>query len=132
ALSRGCKMEPLFYGWIPLQCHYDSLTAQWPVFEDRPWNTDSNLTQQISVEQLMAGRHVSIWTRRFHTEHCLFMWAKLSTAVHERREWVDNKTLSYYHAKHCMGQLVEDDEGWQASSNAELGTYKCVRMNWRR
>jgi hypothetical protein len=124
-------MEPLFYGWIPPQCYYPSLTAEYPVFSNRAWFKDRNLTEPISEEELMAGKYSSIWTRRFHTEHCLFMWRKLTLVVRERYEWVDNKTVSFWHAKHCVGDIVRGDEGWEAVNNAQLGSYKCVRMGWR-
>ncbi|KAK1757992.1 hypothetical protein QBC47DRAFT_373522 [Echria macrotheca] len=130
AMARGCKMEPLFYGWIPPQCYYPDLTAEFPVFADRTWYVDQAMTTAIPERDLMEGKHSSIWTRRFHTEHCLFMWRKLTLAVHERYEWVDNKTLSMWHAEHCTGDILEKDEGWNATNNAKLGTYKCMKMNW--
>ncbi|KAK0649760.1 hypothetical protein B0T16DRAFT_457141 [Cercophora newfieldiana] len=77
-----------------------------PVFTDRLWFKDRNMTERLSVEELMAGKYSSIWTRRFHTEHCLFMWRKLTMVVKERYEWVDNKTVSYWHAKHCVGVFL--------------------------
>ena len=42
AMSRGCLMEPLIYGWVPPQCLFEELTMKYPVFEDRTWYTGEN------------------------------------------------------------------------------------------
>lgn len=43
AISLGCVMEPLFYGWMPRQCVYQDLTDRYPVFEDRKWYLEQDL-----------------------------------------------------------------------------------------
>lgn len=64
AKERGCIMEPLFYGWMPPQCSWKEFSDQWPVFEDRTWYSDENMTVTISPENLWAGKHVHIYTNR--------------------------------------------------------------------
>ncbi len=55
AKARGCVLEPNFYGWMPKQCVFPELTAAHPVFEDRTWYSDFNMTQKRRPEQLWAG-----------------------------------------------------------------------------
>lgn len=64
AMERGCVMEPLFYGWFPPQCVYPELTAQFPVFEDRTFYADINMTRELRPEQLWAGEFAKIYTKR--------------------------------------------------------------------
>jgi hypothetical protein len=67
AMERGCVMEPLFYGWMPPQCSWKEFSDKWPVFEDRKWYSDMNMTIPIPPEDLWAGRHVHIYTSRLAT-----------------------------------------------------------------
>ena len=64
ALSRGCRMEPNFYGFFPERCVFPELSAEYPVFDDREWFSDVNLTQRIQVEELWEGKHVKVYTQR--------------------------------------------------------------------
>jgi hypothetical protein len=64
AKERGCVMEPLFYGWMPSQCSWKDFSDQWPVFEDRVWYSDKNMTVPIPPGDLWAGRHIHIYTNR--------------------------------------------------------------------
>lgn len=64
ARQRGCVMEPLFYGWMPPACVFPELTAAHPVFEDRPWYRDKNMTIALRPEELWAGAHTMIYTPR--------------------------------------------------------------------
>ncbi|EFW99771.1 hypothetical protein CMQ_89 [Grosmannia clavigera kw1407] len=64
AKARGCVMEPMFYGWMPPQCVYDELTKQYPVFEDRKYYSDPNLTEELGPGQLWAGEHSVVYTSR--------------------------------------------------------------------
>ncbi|KAF2019787.1 hypothetical protein BU24DRAFT_459419 [Aaosphaeria arxii CBS 175.79] len=64
AMEKGCVMEPLFYGWMPPQCVFQELTTQYPVFEDRKWFKDENMTLPISSESLWKGEHNTIYTGR--------------------------------------------------------------------
>lgn len=65
AMKRGCVMEPLFYGWMPPQCAWKEFGDRWPVFEDRTWYSDFNLTNPVPKEDLWAGKHVKIYTHRY-------------------------------------------------------------------
>jgi hypothetical protein len=64
AMEKGCVMEPLFYGWMPRQCVFQELTDQFPVFEDREWFADKNMTIPLSPESLWKGEHIMIYTRK--------------------------------------------------------------------
>ena len=64
AKQKGCVMEPLFYGWMPPQCVYQELTKALPVFEDRKYYLDINMTQEVHPSQLWAGEHAKVYTRR--------------------------------------------------------------------
>lgn len=65
AMERGCVMEPLFYGWMPPQCSWKEFSDRWPVFEDRTYYEDTNLTMPIPKEDLWAGKHIMIYTRKY-------------------------------------------------------------------
>lgn len=53
AISRGCKMEPLFYGFMPAQCVFDELTAKFPVFETQKWFRDKQMAIPVSSDELV-------------------------------------------------------------------------------
>ncbi|KAF2790400.1 hypothetical protein K505DRAFT_251253 [Melanomma pulvis-pyrius CBS 109.77] len=128
AMDKGCVMEPLFYGWMPSKCVFPELTDQFPVFEDRTWYQDENLTQVIAPEDLYRGKHNIIWTEKYHDEHCLFQWRKLQYGMHHRKEFLDNKTISMHHSKHCSDQLSANCEPGKETGYrniVELGFYRC-------
>jgi hypothetical protein len=79
AKERGCVMEPLFYGWMPSQCSWKNFSDQWPVFEDRTWYSDKNMTVPILLEDLWAGKNVHIYTNRL-ASHCNRFSGRLLTA----------------------------------------------------
>jgi hypothetical protein len=64
AIEKGCVMEPLFYGWMPPQCVFKDFSDRFPVFEDRSWFEDQNLTIPIPSEDLWHGKHVTIYTNK--------------------------------------------------------------------
>ena len=71
----------------------------------------------------------------YHDEHCLFLWRKLHYATTNRMEWIDNKTVSVGHSKHCADQLsvsCEDahkgEEGYM--NYVQLGFYRCRKTIW--
>ncbi|ORY70414.1 uncharacterized protein BCR38DRAFT_471714 [Pseudomassariella vexata] len=113
AKARGCVMEPLFYGWMPPQCVFPELTSAHPVFEDRKFYKDRNMTMELAPEQLWAGEEIMVYTHRYHGEHCLFQWRKLQYAMDHRMEFLDNKTISLHHTTHCADQLSVGCEGPQ-------------------
>lgn len=65
AIERGCVMEPLFYGWMPPQCSWKQFSDHWPVFEDRTWYSDFNLTLPIQEDDLWTGKHAHIYTQKY-------------------------------------------------------------------
>ncbi|KAI1386897.1 uncharacterized protein F4822DRAFT_328902 [Hypoxylon trugodes] len=130
AMSRGCLMEPNFYGWFPSRCVFPELTEKYPVFEDRTWYSDINLTQEISTQDLWEGKHVRIYTKRMHGEHCLFQWRKLRYGMENQKEFLDTKTFSGHHAKHCADQLSEHCEGVEDKTEVEIGFYRCKKTIW--
>ncbi len=144
-------MEPWFYGWMPSQCVFPELTATYPVFGDREFFIDKNLTRRIPVGGFMdrkaynylytqvpltsaaAGQlpaSVSAKERlmiitRYHGEHCLFQWRKLQYSLDHHVDYVDNKTISFYHSSHCTEQLSQGCEGPHDVSEIELGFFRC-------
>ncbi|KAK3315705.1 hypothetical protein B0H66DRAFT_518300 [Apodospora peruviana] len=131
AMERGCVMEPLFYGWMPPQCVFQELSYAYPVFEDREWFSDENLTVPIaSPEKLWKGEFVKIYTHKYHGEHCLFQWRKLQYAIHHRKEFLDNKTVSLHHENHCADQLSAGCERPLDRNEVELGFYRCRKTIW--
>ncbi|KAF2035099.1 hypothetical protein EK21DRAFT_41515, partial [Setomelanomma holmii] len=130
AMERGCIMEPLFYGWMPRQCSWREFSDQWPVFEDRQWYSDVNMTIPIPVEDLWAGRYVHIYTSKYHGEHCLFQWRKLQYAMDQRKEFLDKKTISVHHTSHCADQISQGCEAPNDRNDVELGFYRCRRTIW--
>ncbi|KAF2125133.1 hypothetical protein P153DRAFT_389981 [Dothidotthia symphoricarpi CBS 119687] len=130
AKARGCVMEPLFYGWMPPQCAWKDFSDQWPVFEDRKWYIDVNMTMEIPPQDLWNGKHVMIYTSKYHGEHCLFQWRKLQFALDQKREFLDNKTISAHHTGHCADQLTAGCEGPGDWSEVELGFYRCRKTIW--
>jgi hypothetical protein len=67
---------------------------------------------------------------RYHAEHCLFQWRKLQFAMHNRMEFVDNKTVSLHHSGHCADELSVWSEGANDANVVELGFYRCRRTLW--
>ncbi|KAI1198903.1 hypothetical protein F5X97DRAFT_322960 [Nemania serpens] len=131
ARARGCKMEPMFYGWMPARCVFDELTQSLPIFEDRTYYSDKNMSQALLPEQLWAGEYKLAYTSRYHDEHCLFQWRKLQYAMANRLEFIDNKTISLHHTNHCADQLSESCEPHTGSvAEIELGFYRCRKTIW--
>ncbi|KAL7628315.1 hypothetical protein AAE478_002515 [Parahypoxylon ruwenzoriense] len=130
AMSRGCLMEPNFYGWFPSRCVFPELMEKYPVFEDRTWYSDVNLTQEIPAQELWKGKHAKIYTRKIHGEHCLYQWVKLRYGMENHKEFLDTKTFSSHHAKHCVDQLSERCEGPEDKTEVELGFYRCKKTIW--
>ncbi|PMD45849.1 hypothetical protein L207DRAFT_400627, partial [Hyaloscypha variabilis F] len=130
AIEKGCIMEPLFYGWMPSQCVFKELSDRFPVFEDRTWYTDPDLSIPIPPEELWRGEHDPIYTKRYHGEHCLFQWRKLQYAMHNRKEFIDNKTVSLHHSGHCADELSTWFEGPNDANIVELGFYRCRKTIW--
>lgn len=65
AKGRGCVMEPMFYGWMPSQCVFRELSDEFPVFENRKWYLDVNLTQQLPSQDLWDGKNLMVYTKRY-------------------------------------------------------------------
>ncbi|KAI1815967.1 hypothetical protein GGS20DRAFT_275836 [Poronia punctata] len=131
ARERGCVMEPMFYGWMPAKCVFRELTDSLPVFEDRTYYRDLNMTEKLRPEQLWAGEYNIVYTPKYHDEHCLFQWRKLQYAMTNRMDFVDNKTMSMHHTTHCADQLSESCEpetGGRAT--IEIGFYRCRKTIW--
>jgi len=62
ARARGCVMEPMFYGWMPAKCVFRELTDSLPVFKDRTYYSDENMTRKLLPEQLWAGEYKIVYT----------------------------------------------------------------------
>jgi hypothetical protein len=68
----------------------------------------------------------------YHDEHCLFQWRKLEYAVDNRMDFIDNKTISMKHSKHCADQLSVTCEiaNGPRANYIELGFYRCRKTIW--
>ncbi|KAM0485396.1 hypothetical protein ACHAPX_001382 [Trichoderma viride] len=131
AVRRGCVMEPLFYGWMPKQCVYQKLTERYPVFEDRKWFLEQAMINEVDAEALWRGDNIKVYTHLYHSEHCLFQWRKVMFAMENQERYIDNKTISIHHSKHCADQIVEGHiEGDDAINEVELGFYRCRNTVW--
>jgi hypothetical protein len=74
---------------------------------------------------------IKLTSNRYHSEHCLFQWRKLQHGMHNRVEFLDNKTVSLGHSGHCADQLSGGHcEGASDWSIVELGFYRCRRTVW--
>ncbi|KAB5526286.1 hypothetical protein GE09DRAFT_1064898 [Coniochaeta sp. 2T2.1] len=62
ARARGCVMEPMFYGFMPKKCHFPDLSSQFPVFEDRPYYSDDNMTQLVTPQEMWDGKYPVVYT----------------------------------------------------------------------
>jgi hypothetical protein len=128
--------------WVPNECFIDAPTGYHP-FMDRVWYRDSNLTELIDIDSLMAGNEAEIWTPFFHEEHCLFCWRRLASAVERRVPMTDSITHNIGHSTHCaksldrlMVGLVNDtipiellhDEPKVYLTRVRLEYAKCVRL----
>jgi hypothetical protein len=66
ARARGCVMEPMFYGFMPSRCVFPELSNRFPVFEDRPYYSDKNMTQLVTPEELWDGRYSVVYTAKYN------------------------------------------------------------------
>lgn len=65
AMELGCVMDPPLNSWMPPQCYFHELTSSLPpIFENRQYFSDVNMTQEITVEQLYNGEFSSVYTMR--------------------------------------------------------------------
>jgi hypothetical protein len=65
AMERGCVMDPALYAWLPPQCYFHELvTSLPPIFEDRDYFADEDLTLPITQEELYLGRYDRIFTMK--------------------------------------------------------------------
>lgn len=52
-------------------------------------------------------------------------------AMEKQERYIDNKTISIHHTKHCADQIVEGHiEGNDAINEVELGFYRCRNTLW--
>ncbi|KAF2786852.1 hypothetical protein K505DRAFT_258992 [Melanomma pulvis-pyrius CBS 109.77] len=130
AIERGCVMEPFFYGWMPPRCVFPELSEQYPVFSNRKWYKHENKTVELSEDDLWKGKHKFIYTEKYHGEHCLFQWRKLQYGMQNRKDYLDNKTISGHHANHCADQISIACEAPGDVSKVELGFYRCRKTVW--
>ncbi|KAI1813967.1 hypothetical protein GGS20DRAFT_585980 [Poronia punctata] len=134
ARRRGCVMEPMFYGWMPPQCVFRELSEKHPILDDRPYYRDYNMTEPVTTRELWDGVYPTVYTTRYHDEHCLFQWRKLHYAMTNRLEFIDNKTMSLNHAFHCADSITTNPEpvgGVSGNPNfVGLGFYKCRKLFW--
>ena len=130
AMAKGCRIEPMMYGWVPPECFYDDLSDQYHVYTDRKWYEDRNLQHEVEPSRMLAGELPMVYTTGYHSAHCLFMWRKMARAVNHRVTLLDNKALSLHHADHCAKSISLFPEDPSAVATVKLGFYHCVRLPW--
>ncbi|OIW26396.1 hypothetical protein CONLIGDRAFT_634673 [Coniochaeta ligniaria NRRL 30616] len=54
----------MFYGFMPSRCVFPELSNQFPVFEDRPYYSDENMTQLVTSNELWDGKHSVVYTAK--------------------------------------------------------------------
>lgn len=65
AMALGCVMDPPLNSWMPPPCYFGELTSSLPpIFENRQYYSDVNMTQEITVAQLYNGEFPSVYTMR--------------------------------------------------------------------
>jgi hypothetical protein len=86
---------------------------------------------EVDAEALWRGENIKVYTHLYHAEHCLFQWRKIMFAMDNHERYIDNKTISIHHSKHCADQIVEGHiEGADAINEVELGFYRCRNTLW--
>ncbi|KAB8349535.1 hypothetical protein FH972_023561 [Carpinus fangiana] len=130
AREKGCRIEPMIYGWVPSACFYPSLSADFDALSDRQWYADYNMTQLLTREQMWEAEIVHVYTHYYHAEHCLFLWRKLAWAVENRLPYVDNKTLDLHHTNHCSDMVSHGREMPDGVNDVVLGFYGCKKLQW--
>ncbi|TEY40958.1 hypothetical protein BOTCAL_0411g00060 [Botryotinia calthae] len=131
AISKNCVMEPMIYGWIPRECYFADLSAQYSPFEDREWYTDDTYTVRIPPADLWAGKNKHAFTHMYHSTHCFFLWRKLALGIARRADYLDDKSLDLEHSDHCSEVL--DHYGGETSNSTNdvfLGFHRCERLAW--
>jgi len=101
ARANKCHYEPMLGAWIPHGCYIDEPASYDNPFTNRIWYRDSNLTQPIDIDSLMAGNEIEIWTPFFHEEHCIYCWRRLAAAVEQRVPLIDSVSHNIGHSTHC-------------------------------
>ncbi|KAF5870824.1 uncharacterized protein Bfra_009378 [Botrytis fragariae] len=131
ALSKNCVMEPMIYGWVPRECYFSDLSSQYSPFEDREWYTDDTYTVQIPPADLWAGKNKHVFTHKYHSTHCFFLWRKLALGIARRADYLDDKSLDLEHSDHCSEVL--DHYGGETSNSTNdvvMGFHRCERLAW--
>lgn len=148
ARANNCHFDPMMRAWIPDACFYHEPLDEYDPFHDREWFLDWKLTKPADIDVLVAGEgpHM-VYTKDYHTEHCLYVWRKLGIAIDQKRPFVDNKTYGLGHSRHCSlqiaetlkaiwnktdagGALTETDELRLRKVGASLDYYSCVPLQW--
>ena len=130
AMSMGCRMEPMLYGWVPPDCFVEELSAQYTPFEDREWYAEEARENKINPASLWGGELPIVWTVPYHEQHCLFLWRKLALAVKQRRPMLDDLSLSLHHADHCADYIYRGRESPHGANYVVLGFYTCEVLPW--
>ena len=132
AIARGCRMEAMFYGWIPPECYYEEVSSHYDPFTSLKWYSAPHAEDENLVDpaDLWAGTNRRVWATTYHKQHCLFLWRKLALAVDQRRSLIDSKTANFEHSVHCVQILDWIPEQPNQIVEVNLRFYDCVNLPW--
>jgi hypothetical protein len=108
AHARGCRLDPVHGGWIPILCSDEELYRDFTSKFDWKWYSDENRTTSISqaaVWQGQAGRR-TYTVDDYHYRHCEYILKTLIRS-HVSQTTADGyKVLDFPHLEHCLDRLI--------------------------
>jgi len=139
ARSNNCHYVPMLRAWVPDACYFPEPDSEYDIFHDRPWFEDWNMTRPADMQKVITGvENYEIFASRFHNDHCLYVWRKLSIAVERGLPLLDEKSADRVHADHCAMMMTKTfDSIWNRTweedfankkTHAPLGFLSCVRI----
>ncbi|KAK6596845.1 hypothetical protein H4I96_09497 [Botrytis cinerea] len=130
AISKNCVMEPMIYGWIPRECYFADLSAQYSPFEDREWYTDDTYTVRIPP-QTYGRERTNTLLRTCITRRIVFSsggnwhWGLRG----ERIIWMTKVWI--WSIRITVPRFWITMEGTSNSTNdVYLGFHRCERLAW--
>jgi hypothetical protein len=133
AEAKGCHLDMMLYGWVPPQCHFDSLAdSSFNTFFNREWFADQHFQQPLQAADLARGDISTLYTKLFptlfHNEHCIYVWKKFTYAMEHGEGMVDNLTMKYNHTNHCIDSLANAKPLESGFNSIYLRFFECRRL----
>ncbi|KAF2099050.1 hypothetical protein NA57DRAFT_56680 [Rhizodiscina lignyota] len=144
AKANNCHFDPMMRAWIPHTCFFEEPLSEYDPYHDRPWYMDQNGTQRADIptirEIIRGGVPETVYARDYHTDHCLYTWRKMSIAISKKKPYVDSRSFSAWHSRHCADQISntlrdvwnnpEVDQLPLRMSASTLDYFSCIRLPW--